>query len=947
MTITRLSPSVFGTYLHKINGKKSAMDVLSQINDKNFDCLQCIHLISQSGDNIGVHQFLVKKLSTYKYSELEFFIPQLIQVLLSFETESMAIHDLILDLSRKYPHFCLLSFWNLQAFVFELKGQPESYSFHTVRDFINSLQDIMFNHSQAQERRSQFQENLQPALMLGAALAASFALPSLNDYVKPIVLSQSRQKKSFLFKLANFQASLTENNTMKNKGQNSHSVRTSIEDTSGTQSPTFNSKRYSESNLESRKKSGESSISIADNEFEYVEYDSDYTESGSTTKKVPHKKRVNKLDRTGHGSLRSMTLTKQIKSSTEDRLTSLSLPDLASEIQHDIRSELILASLSWQSLTALDTSQELTKHTSLNDAETLKTNYFKKETEFMIVLQNISSALSQVPREARLTSLRAELTIINNTMLPSQIDIPQLFPTSSLRNKKFHRILKLNVSEACVLNSAERVPYLLLIEYLSEDMDFDPNTYKNKDILSKWNSSLASPDLKSEDSPSNREAPMEEETDLADFSAISLSYQMRSLNINKGEQNLSGIARIRSPSETNQDSEQTNISLTKSNPPLKTKDLSSQIRIAAVMLKQLEKYGQANSQQSAAIRSRIVKSMEELQDQFETIDYEKLKEISGDPTEQDAGERKLENDFKIGEDWATKKERIRKTSIYGHMPHWDLCSVIVKNGDDLQQEAFACQLISLISNYWRHDHVGAWTKDMKIVVTSSSSGLVETINNALSVHSIKKTMTEFNFKNNSNETGAMASIKDYFLKVYGSEGTPRYKRAQDNFARSLAAYSIICYVLQIKDRHNGNIMLDNEGHIMHIDFGFILSNSPGSVGFEAAPFKLTSEYVDVLGGVTSHYYKLFMTTCQECFISLRKRCDQLVNLVDLMQKDSTLPCFKSGVHTSALLKQRLQLELSEEDSRIFVDNNLIGKSLGSMYTRLYDQFQLLTQGIYA
>ena len=48
-----------------------------------------------------------------------------------------------------------------------------------------------------------------------------------------------------------------------------------------------------------------------------------------------------------------------------------------------------------------------------------------------------------------------------------------------------HRIVRIPPGESVVLNSAERAPYLLLIEILHDDLDFEPLKRSNKEVLKK------------------------------------------------------------------------------------------------------------------------------------------------------------------------------------------------------------------------------------------------------------------------------------------------------------------------------------------------------------------------------------------------------------------------------------------------------------------------------
>ncbi|CEG82430.1 Putative Atypical/PI4K protein kinase [Rhizopus microsporus] len=164
----------------------------------------------------------------------------------------------------------------------------------------------------------------------------------------------------------------------------------------------------------------------------------------------------------------------------------------------------------------------------------------------------------------------------------------------------------------------------------------------------------------------------------------------------------------------------------------------------------------------------------------------------------------------LSENWEAKKERLRASSPYGHLPNWRLISVIVKNGTDLRQEQFAIQLIREMQRIWEDTGVNVWVKYFRILVTSDNSGLIETLRNTVSIHSIKKEA----YTRGWNEKGAVFTLYDYFERSWGPPDSDEFIKAQDAFMRSLAGYSIACYLLQIKDRHNGNLLIDDAGHLI-------------------------------------------------------------------------------------------------------------------------------------
>ncbi|EEC44665.1 predicted protein, partial [Phaeodactylum tricornutum CCAP 1055/1] len=169
-----------------------------------------------------------------------------------------------------------------------------------------------------------------------------------------------------------------------------------------------------------------------------------------------------------------------------------------------------------------------------------------------------------------------------------------------------------------------------------------------------------------------------------------------------------------------------------------------------------------------------------------------------------------------------------------------------------------------------------------------------------------------------------------------------------NFVRSLAAYSLMSYLFMFKDRHNGNILLDTAGHVIHIDFGFVFGAAPGgSFSLEmSTPFKLTEEMLDVMGGLRSPLFSEFVTLFCCGFLALQCHSETFLTVVEIMSKDSTFKCFegRDTVEVVAKLKERFCTNLSKGETIAFA-LDLIKQATTSYGTRQYDLYQYMSQGI--
>ena len=262
--------------------------------------------------------------------------------------------------------------------------------------------------------------------------------------------------------------------------------------------------------------------------------------------------------------------------------------------------------------------------------------------------------------------------------------------------------------------------------------------------------------------------------------------------------------------------------------------------------------------------------------------------------------------------------------------------MMFKVGDDLRQDQLTLQIMKVMEHLWIKQGFDYRMRCYGVLPTGLNQGFIEVVQNSITEAALQV------------QAGTLKGVfdKSVFTKFLVSKNgnNQAYQEAVENFRLSSAGYAVSTCVLGIADRHPGNIMVQDDGHFFHIDFGHFLGNFKTKLGYqrEKAPFHFSPAAAYVFGDYGSKEFKLFEEEASIAYNILRHRSSLLITLLILMI-GTGIPELQKP-EDIYYMKKMLNLHLIDDSSAGEEFKKMIKESLESTRTLLNNLFHNIKTG---
>jgi phosphatidylinositol 3-kinase len=244
---------------------------------------------------------------------------------------------------------------------------------------------------------------------------------------------------------------------------------------------------------------------------------------------------------------------------------------------------------------------------------------------------------------------------------------------------------------------------------------------------------------------------------------------------------------------------------------------------------------------------------------------------------------------------------------------------IIKNDPGMRKEQIASSLIKVVQYKLYQQTIVGRLKSCKDIPTynikmiTSDIAIIEFVEDSVTLRTV-------------HESGQ--TLQNYILEMNLNQPLINVR---NKFSQSLALSSCISYFMCLGDRHMDNIMINREGQIFHIDYGYLMSFPPYTI-LNTSNIKITTAMVDLLGGLNSESYNHFVEYTIELYDNIRL----FRNIIIILYEEIAISSNLDWIMVEKKLNEKFMIGLTRKNIKTVIANEI--ETSASSYANILSDY---------